>query len=271
MKKYICALAVLLSAACHTAAASPLTVRADSAYTAGEFEQAAALYEEAMDQGGVSPSLLYNAGNAAAQAHEYGKAVLYYERGRRLDPSDGDLKANLAYVSSKVEDANRAEMKGKRLNPQPDEPSFFQSAGDWVGQEHSSDFWAVLAAIFFITTLAGAALYMFGRAVTARKIGFFGAICALGVSVVAVVFAFVAAARFNDEETAVLTAYRTELRTEPKQSSPTTAPALTRGTKVRIVAEETDVEGEVTWMRVRLNSDYTGWVPASDVSRVAMQ
>ncbi|MDE5880189.1 MAG: SH3 domain-containing protein, partial [Muribaculaceae bacterium] len=40
---------------------------------------------------------------------------------------------------------------------------------------------------------------------------------------------------------------------------------LTKGTEVRIVSEETDAEGNVTWYKVRLNSDYIGWVAADDL------
>ena len=49
--------------------------------------------------GAVTETGLYNEGNAHARAGAVGRAVLAYERARRLDPRDPDLLANLRTVS----------------------------------------------------------------------------------------------------------------------------------------------------------------------------
>ena len=53
-------------------------------------------------------SSLFNLGNAYMRSGNLGKARLCYERAKRLSPDDGRIENNLAYVSSKVDDANAA-------------------------------------------------------------------------------------------------------------------------------------------------------------------
>lgn len=243
-----------------------LTAEADSAYKSGDFERAITLYEEIAENDGISAGLLYNLGNASVEAHDYGKAVLYYERALRLDPSNKEIRRNLKYVTAKVEDANRSELKGKRLKITPDEQSFFQSVYTTLACERSSDMWAVWGAVLFLLSLTGVALYMFSRNVPVRKLGFFGALTCIFLSIGAIICAFAAAGHYDTHEEGVLTGYKVELYNSPEANSQGTGTSLTRGTKVRIVSEETDVEGEVTWYRIRLNSDFIGWVRASELT-----
>lgn len=73
---------------------------ANSAYQKGDFNKAAQLYQQLCDEGYLSGNLLYNLGNAYYKLGAKGRAVLNYERARRLIPGDADLKANLNYVLS---------------------------------------------------------------------------------------------------------------------------------------------------------------------------
>lgn len=73
---------------------------ANSAYQEGDFNKAAQLYQQLCDEGYISGNLLYNLGNAYYKLGAKGRAVLNYERARRLIPGDADLKANLNYVLS---------------------------------------------------------------------------------------------------------------------------------------------------------------------------
>ena len=111
------------------------------------------------------------------------------------------------------------------------------------------------------------ALYLFSSNVLIRKTGFFGGIILLGISMICVVVAYMGAAEFDNHEYGIIMAYKTELKIEPGSSSEKNSNegVLTRGTKIRIISEETDAEGTVNWYKVRLNSDYIGWVPAKDV------
>ena len=75
------------------------------------------------------------------------------------------------------------------------------------------------------------------------------------------------AAEADNQEYGVIVAYKAELKTEPirNNNSGKNEGVLTRGTKIRIISEETDAEGTVNWYKVRLNSDYIGWVEAKEI------
>jgi tetratricopeptide (TPR) repeat protein len=81
---------------------SPRTTfyHANALYKDGQYTAAAREYEELRESGLVSGNLYFNLGNAYFKAGEKGKAILNYERARRLIPGDPDLSANLAYAQS---------------------------------------------------------------------------------------------------------------------------------------------------------------------------
>jgi tetratricopeptide (TPR) repeat protein len=83
-------------------AASPQTTfyHANALYKDGQYADAAKEYEQVVQSGLESGNLYFNLGNAYFKAGEKGKAILNYERARRLIPRDPDLEANLAYTQS---------------------------------------------------------------------------------------------------------------------------------------------------------------------------
>lgn len=242
---------------------------ADSAYMAKEYSKAINLYETIAETEGTSAALLFNLGNAYYQEGDYGNAMLCWLRAKRLDPGNKEINSNLRYLRSRVEDSNKAEQKGGRLKVTRDESSFFQNVYSTIAEETASNTWAVWGAVFFILFVAGVALYIFTRDVMARKIGFFGGFLCLLASVIFVVFAAMGASAFSSKETGVITAFKVTLLTEPgKANDNEKGSMLTKGTEVQILSEETDAEGNVTWYKVRMNSDFIGWVSANDLQPV---
>ncbi len=95
---------LLVAAAAHAVEppASPQTTffHANALYKDGQFTAAAGEYEQLLRSGLASGNVYFNLGNAYFKAGERGKAILHYERARRLMPADPDLDANLAYARS---------------------------------------------------------------------------------------------------------------------------------------------------------------------------
>lgn len=262
-------LAYLLLTASVSGFAASLTADADSAYNSKDYAKAVELYTEVVETEGSNPQLLYNLGNAYYQSGDYGRAMLNYERARRLDPSLKELNANISYLKSRVEDSNKAEQKGRRLKVTPDEPSFFQSVRTAVAVDISGNVWAVWGAVMFVLAVGCAAVYIFTRNVIARKIGFFGGGIALLLSIVFVFFAFMGARAYHSSGEGVLLPLKTVLQTEAgKAGNDEKGAVLTKGTIVQILSEENDADGTVRWYKVRLNSDYIGWVPAESLEAI---
>ncbi len=244
-------------------ASAQSTAEADSAYSQGDYSRAVILYDSIARQKGVSTELLFNLGNAYARGGDYGNAMVSYLRALRIDPSNSHAKANVLYIESKVAENNRAELKGKKLSLDPDDPSFFSSIRNFIVRDHLSDSWALLAALFFILFVACLAAYIYFRDVLIRKIGFFGGLSTLFLSVVMLVFSLMAASYHSNE--GVILSPKVKLLSEASTSAKEMPVALTRGTRLSILDAQTMEEGKVPeWYKVRLNSDFVGWISAKD-------
>lgn len=69
-------------------------------YQQEDYQGALDNYLRIREAGFESPGLYYNIGNAYFKANELGRAILYYERARRLAPGDADILANLELARS---------------------------------------------------------------------------------------------------------------------------------------------------------------------------
>ena len=78
--------------------------QANRFYEEGAFDRALSGYREILSQGYESGPLYFNVGNCYYKLGQIGKAVLFYERARRLIPGDEDLQANLALANLRVVD-----------------------------------------------------------------------------------------------------------------------------------------------------------------------
>jgi len=92
--------------AAHAATASPesLFVAGNAAFERGDYAEAIDTYVALTERGIVNPSLDFNLGNAYFKTGDLGHAVLHYERSRRLDPRNQDVRENLALVRTLVRD-----------------------------------------------------------------------------------------------------------------------------------------------------------------------
>ena len=246
-------------------AAESSVALADTLYARGEYSKAAEAYLAISQVDGDSPELLFNLANSYAQAGDLGKAVLYYSRAGRLDPTNKEIRNNLDYFTSKVEDSNRAELRGRKISVSPDHQTFFQSVNRFICTDFPRDMWAWVGVVAFILLMIQIAIYLFCSDVRLRKFGFFGGICSFFISLLAAIFAFMSAAYYDSHDQAVLMTYKTELLIEPSSDSKPSTNLLCQGTRFDIIAEETDVEGVPLWYKVRLNADIEGWIKAADV------
>lgn len=268
--RYVLTLAVMLMAMAFPVLAEPTgtVAEADSAYSKGEYAQAVECYKNIGSKNGWSSQLYYNLGNAYARSGDYGNALLNYLRALRLDPSNSQAANNVKYIETKVYDSNRAELKGKKMSVDPDSVTFFSRVRQFIAMDHLSDTWAIWAASMFIAFAACVALYIFTRNVLVRKIGFFGGFVFLGLSVIALSFSFVAAG-YKDNEGAVI-AGKAKLRSEASATAKENPVALTRGTRMQVL-DSVPLHGKkAEWYKVRLNSDFVGWLPADEFGVVGM-
>ena len=244
--------------------ADTLIAKASKYYEAGAYVDAAACYERIASRFGTSANLMADMGNAYMRAGDYGRAMLSYRKALKLNPSLSSVKDNVEYLSGKIADNNKAEAKGKKISVNPDPISFFGSIKEYITRRHLSDTWALWAGISFVLFVACGALYIFTRNVLLRKIGFFGTVPLFAISVITLICAFASASQANALDNGVVTGYKVNLLSEPFSTAHTVAAPLTRGTVMSVLDTETDSKDVVRWYKVRLNSDYVGWLSADE-------
>jgi tetratricopeptide (TPR) repeat protein len=79
-------------------------LQATQDYEAGRYLQAAKGFTALAEAGLENADLYFDAGNAWLKAGKVGRAILWYERARRLDPAEPDLGFNLRYARKLVRD-----------------------------------------------------------------------------------------------------------------------------------------------------------------------
>ena len=241
---------------------------ADSAYLKGQYAEAIEIYGEIADSKGISSELLYNIANSYARLGDYGNATLFYLRSLQLDPGNKKARENLAYVGNKVSESNQSELRGKKYSLEPEEETFFSNIRLKIVKERLSNTWAVIAAVCFIIFICCIAIYIFVKEVTVRKIGFFGGFIMLALSIITLIFSFMASSYKSDE--GVILAPKVKLHSEASISSKESPINLTRGTVMKIldVYPSGDSDSKPEWYKVRLNSDFIGWIKSSDFAAV---
>lgn len=240
--------------------ASDILHQADSAYTADNFQEAAAAYQHVIKEEGTSAEILYNLGNCYYRMGKLGKAILSYERALRLDPTFDDARNNLEFINSKI--ADRAGERG----------TFMGNALDSVANSAKSNTWSWLAFAFFVITLTGVVAYIFSSQVAVRKTGFFGGIVAFIACLCFIFLAFRSASIAMADDVAIVTAPSTILSTSPREPKDRDQEAmlLHEGTRVQILDSVRSTSDSIStlWYDVQVDNAHRAWINAAAVEKI---
>ncbi len=238
-------------------AAMPRPV-ADSLWTAGVEAYADGRWQDALspwlaiEAGGAESAALYvNIGDAWFKSGNLARAILYYERALKLDPSDADARHNLSFANGFVQD---------RIDAVPE---FFLSS--WLrrsGRALSSDGWTVLFFVLLILALAAALVFLLGRSAGARKAGFFTGLPALLLALLCLSFAARQRSVYLDGGAAIITRPVSPVKSSPGSEGGKDLFLLHEGTRVVV----TDRVGD--WENITLADGRQGWIMASDADLI---
>jgi hypothetical protein len=122
----------------------------------------------------------------------------------------------------------------------------------------SSDAWAWLSIALFLVFIVGLFAYFFTHGPRLRRLGFFGGLLCLVLSLVAMSYAREQADRLLVRDSAIVMSPTVTVRSSPADSG-TQLFTLHEGTKVQIRSTLG------TWMEIELSDGNVGWMPASDL------
>ena len=220
-------------------------------YQAGDFDGALERYAQILDDGLESGELYYNIGNTYFKLGELGPAILYYERARRLMPSDGDLLANLELARSLTAD---------EIAPLPGF-SLFRAGGWWVGLvPRGALVW--LVALAYLVAMTAVILVILRPATVLAAWGRRLAIAGATVTLVLGLNLAVRELGIGAAEEAVIMAEETAVQSAPSDDSALQIFAVHEGTKVR-----TDRRSDV-WIEIILEDGKVGWVRADQLEPI---
>lgn len=220
---------------------------ADSAYTSGNYIQAARIYNELLKVD-ESATLYYNLGNAYYRLGNIGQSVVAYEKALRLAPQDDDIRANLKFVHSKTIDRVSS---GSRM--------FFVDWYESMLNLCGIDGWAGIGVASFIVMLLLIAVYFLCGRVVLRKVGFYGALLSFVIFIMSNFFAWQQLRAFNAHDRAVVVRPSAQIRKTPSDTS-ASAFVLHEGTSV--VITDSLMKG---WLGIRLDDGREGWIKSNQV------
>ncbi len=240
-------------------------ISADSLYERGNYREAIKAYADIAKKHGTSAAILYNMGNAFAKDDKYGNAMICYLRAQELQPSNADIRNNIAYIEMKVTDRNKAKLGNRKGNVEPDELSFIESVRQGIGAHTSASLWGGLAMGAFVLLLCGVVIYIFSRNVLLRKVSFFGSIIFMLMTILFNIFAYIARDYWAKDRRCVVVAYESHICTDIQSpESSALQPPLVAGTLLVLYDDAPKKEG---WTKVRLNSSMSGWIRDADIDR----
>ena len=223
-----------------------LVAEGNQAYTAGDLAQARTLYEQAEALGVDDAVLHFNLANVHARQGHLGLAVAGYLRALRLDPRNGDAKANLAWVRSHSQDL---ELLGGNL------PLFIAQLYAFEESLTLGE-WSVvfIGAVWLLAGLLAWGWYHQTISPWLRR-------TLLTVAVMVAVSGAVTGWRYQREEVrrqAVVIAEQVVVRSGPDETFATLF-EIHDGLAVTLHDEQ---DG---WARIGLGGDWQGWVPRRDL------
>lgn len=214
---------------------------ANSLYEQGSYNEAIKQYNSILESGLESGNLYYNLGNCYFKKQELGKALLNYEKARRLIPRDLDLESNYEYACSLIKDVAIASKKSLPLRVLNN-----------LFNKFTLDSLTILLDTFYILILVSILINLFFRPFKKHALiltVFMGLFFIVGFAGLKRKIALL-----NKE--AIVITKQADAKFEPMDKA-TTYFTLYEGMKVEVIASKDN------WHKVRRQDNKSGWIENS--------
>ena len=224
---------------------------ADAAYREQNYVESIKLYEAQVVRNRSinqeSAQLYYNLGNAYFRDNQIAKAIVNYERALLINPGDSDIRHNLRFAKTRIEDKIDSA------------DSFF--INKWVRSLqnlYSANTWAIIGVVLFTLFIVAIGVYMISLQLSMRKISFYVGIVLFFAVVITNVFAFQQKRKITNRSTAIVMSASVSIYTSPDAHSQELF-RLHEGAKVTIKREEG------RWVEIVIANGSVGWLQKMNV------
>lgn len=227
-----------------------LFAKGNRLYAAGDYEGAATCYEALVTDGYQEAAVYYNLGNTHFKLNNLAPSILYYEKAQKLDPTDPDIRKNLAFVNLGITD---------RIQPLPE---FFIDSW-WRGLLFSASLttWSVIALICWLGAFVLLIGYLYALRPRVKRAAFYSGVATMALALLLLVVAYSQRRMQVGHDGAVVFSGQATVRSAPSESEKTLF-VIHEGTKVQIVEQVND------WLRVSLPNGHEGWIKSEAVKLI---
>lgn len=224
--------------------------QANKEYQSENYSGAVDLYKQLVNDGNESSALYYNLGNAYYKSGSNAQALLWYERALRLDPTNEDIKHNIAFVNQKITD---------KIEPVPE--SAIEMIWNRSSHKLTENQWAILSIVFSCLLILALAGFIFGRSGGLRIGGGIVFCLSIFMLVFTIIFAAKEHNRFTRHDEAIVMNMVTEAKSSPTEKGNTIF-VIHEGLKVQITKE---VEN---YVEIRIPSGEKGWISKMAIEKI---
>ena len=215
---------------------------ANSAYNAGQYENAVMLYKEILESGQHSAELYFNLANSYYRLNQVGESIFYFEKAKQLNPTDDDINVNSNFAQNMAIDAVEVLPKSQITQLREKTIDLF-----------SQDAWAyfIILLAWFLVFFWG--LYLWNK-VPVIKRTFFIFSLVLGLLLMgSLSIAVIKSSKTADTTYGILFNKKIEVWAEPNSRAEVLF-LLHQGTKVQMLDQLQD------WRKIRIANGSEGWI-----------
>lgn len=212
--------------------------RASVYYEQANYDEAIRQYNSILESGWESGNLYYNLGNCYFKKGELGRAILNYEKARRLIPLDKDLESNYEYACSLIKSQTVASKKSLPLRVLNN-----------LFEKFTIDVLTILLSVLYILILVGIIIIFFFKQF--RKHALFLVAFMAAFLIIGFVGLNGQNALLNKE--AIIISEQVDAKFEPMDKA-TTFFTLYEGMKVKVISSKD------SWYKVRRQDNKSGWI-----------
>lgn len=224
--------------------------QANSAYQKMDYEGAINFYEGLVKGGNISPEVYFNLGNSYFKTGNVPRAIINYERAKKLAPEDEDINFNLKIASLKVVDRidNVPEVFYKR---------WIHEAATLLPANNWSTIFIILVWLIFLS----AGIYVISRSSVVKKSGFIAMIVFIILAIGDYMLSSRSYSIAHEEQQAIITSSSVYVKSSPDEKGNDLF-ILHEGTKVDVIEP---FEG---WNKIRIANGTIGWLKVKDIEKI---
>jgi tetratricopeptide (TPR) repeat protein len=227
--------------------AASLFAKANQLYIEQEYAGAIDAYEKILSDNKMSFEVYFNLGNAYYKTGDMTRAILNYERAKKIKPSDPDINHNLKIAYLGTID---------KIEPLP--KVFYEEWWEKFVYEGSVDRRAVYTLVLVWLAMIIGAAYLYSSKPAIRKLTFFSGILILIIGLFTWYLTSLQKGHLTNHQGAIVFAESAYVKSSPDDKSSNLF-LLHSGTRVEVLDE---LQG---WKKIRIANGNEGWIESDSV------